>query len=47
MLVSTQSGGTWTEEQYRKWLKDAGFRDIEVLDLDDKEKQIITAFVDK
>jgi hypothetical protein len=43
MLASTQSGGTWTEEQYRKWLKDAGFSNIEVLDLADKEKQLITA----
>ena len=47
MLASTESGGTWTEEQYRKWLKDAGFGDIEVLDLADKEKQLITAFLEK
>jgi len=37
MLANTQGGGTWTEEQYRKWLKDAGFSNIEVLDLADKK----------
>ncbi len=47
MLASTESGGTWTEEQYRKWLKDAGFNNIEVLDLADKEKQLITAFLER
>jgi SAM-dependent methyltransferase len=46
MLASTQSGGTWTEEQYRTWLKDAGFSNIEVLDLADKDKQLITAFLE-
>jgi hypothetical protein len=47
MLANTQGGGTWTEEQYRKWLKDAGFSNIEVLDLADKDKQLITAFLEK
>jgi len=47
MLANTQGGGTWTEEQYRKWLKDADFSKIEVLDLADKEKQLITAFLEK
>jgi SAM-dependent methyltransferase len=47
MLANTQGGGTWTEEQYRKWLKDAGFSNIEVLDLSDKDKQLITAFLEK
>ena len=47
MLANTQGGGTWTEEQYRKWLKDAGFSNIEVLDLADKEKQLIMAFLEK
>ncbi len=44
MLASTESGGTWTEAQYREWLNDAGFGNIEVLDLDGNEKQLITAF---
>ena len=47
MLASTESGGTWTEEQYRKWLENAGFSDIDVLDISDKEKQLITAFLEK
>lgn len=47
MLANTQGGGTWTEEQYIKWLKDAGFSNIEVLDLSDKDKQLITAFLEK
>ena len=44
MLAATERGGTWTEAQYREWLSDAGFCDIEVVDLDDDEKQLITAF---
>ncbi|GFO97585.1 O-methyltransferase family 2 [groundwater metagenome] len=45
MLASTESGGTWTEAQYREWLTDAGFGGIEVLDVDSNEKQVITAFL--
>ncbi|MDD2553869.1 MAG: methyltransferase [Desulfotomaculaceae bacterium] len=26
MLVNTVSGGTWTYEQYKEWLEDAGFK---------------------
>ncbi len=44
MLAGTERGGTWTESQYREWLTDAGFCDIEVADLDGDEKQLITAF---
>jgi SAM-dependent methyltransferase len=47
MLASTESGGTWTEAQYREWLNGAGFRGIEVIDLDGIEKQLITAFQEK
>jgi SAM-dependent methyltransferase len=47
MLASTESGGTWTEAQYRLWLIDAGFSGIEVLDFDGIEKQLITAFLEK
>jgi SAM-dependent methyltransferase len=45
MLASTESGGTWTEAQYREWLTGAGFSGIEVLDVDGDEKQLITAFL--
>ena len=47
MLANTEGGGTWTEEQYIKWLQDAGFSNIEVFDIADKEKQVITAFIEK
>ncbi len=45
MLANTERGNTYTEEQYREWLEAAGFGSIEVLDLDGKEKQLITAFL--
>ncbi len=47
MLASTERGGTWTETQYREWLTNAGFSGIEVIDFDDKEKQLITAVMEK
>jgi SAM-dependent methyltransferase len=47
MLANTDGGGTWTEEKYIKWLKDAGFCNIEVIDLADKDIQLITAFLEK
>ncbi|MCE8422796.1 MAG: methyltransferase domain-containing protein [Candidatus Methanoperedens sp.] len=46
MLASTIAGGTWTEEQYREWLKVAGFSKIEVLDFADGDKQLITAILE-
>lgn len=46
MLANTDGGNTYTEEQYREWLKDAGFGRIGVIDLDEKERQLITAFKD-
>ena len=44
MLANSEEGNTWTEAQYRDWLKDAGFRKIEVIDLAKKGKQVITGF---
>ncbi len=44
MLANTESGGTYTEEQYKEWLKDAGFGDIEVFDVGEMQSQLITAF---
>lgn len=43
MLVNTESGGTWTEDEYRSWLEKAGFGDIEVLDITDRDAQLILA----
>lgn len=45
MLANTDGGDTWTESQYKEWLKEAGFSSIEVADIDGKEKQLITAFL--
>lgn len=44
MLANTEGGNTYTESQYREWLEGAGFSKIEVIDLDEKERQLITAF---
>ncbi len=41
MLVNTSSGGTWTEAEYREWLSAAGFVDIEIRDLADRDQQLI------
>lgn len=44
MLANTENGSTYTETQYRKWLTDAGFRNIEIADIAQKNNQLITAF---
>jgi SAM-dependent methyltransferase len=44
MLANTEGGNTYTEAQYREWLDGAGFSRIEVTDLNEKERQLITAF---
>lgn len=44
MLANTEGGNTYTEAQYRGWLEDAGFHKIEAVDLEEKERQLITAF---
>jgi SAM-dependent methyltransferase len=41
MLQSTTDGGVWTEVQYRAWLSDAGFVNIDVLDLKNSGAQLI------
>mgnify|MGYP000854129711 FL=1 len=43
MLRSTVDGGVWTEEQHREWLRDAGFVEIEVVDLDSASTQLVLA----
>jgi hypothetical protein len=32
MLVNTQDGSTYTEEEYRAWLAAAGFQEVKRLD---------------
>lgn len=44
MLANTDGGNTYTEAEYRKWLEEAGFGRIGVIDLGEKERQLITAF---
>jgi len=41
MLQATEAGGVWREEQYRGWLADAGFQDVEVLDLTLSQNQLL------
>jgi len=41
MLQATAEGGVWTEVQYRTWLGDAGFVNIDVLDLKNSGAQLI------
>ena len=43
MLVNTDGGGTWTEDQYRSWLEEAGFGDIEFFDIVERDAQLILA----
>ncbi|MBN1628242.1 MAG: methyltransferase domain-containing protein [Thermoleophilia bacterium] len=43
MLRSTVDGGVWTEQQHREWLSDAGFVDIEVVDLQTAPVQLVLA----
>ncbi len=44
MLANTENGNTYTEAQYRAWLEDGGFGRIEIIDLAEKDSQLITAF---
>jgi len=41
MLANTKTGGTWTQQQYTKWLHIAGFDQVEMHTITDR--QIITA----
>jgi O-methyltransferase domain len=41
MLVNTESGNTYFEEQYREWLSAAGFEGIEVLPLPERDTHFI------
>lgn len=41
MLVNTESGNIYSEEQYRKWLSAAGFEEIDVLPLPERDTHFI------
>jgi SAM-dependent methyltransferase len=43
MLVNTESGNTYSEEEYRGWLSTAGFEGIEVLPIPDRDTHFILA----
>ena len=44
MLVNTDNGGTWTLDQYSKWLASAGFQNVKLNEV--AGRQIITAIKD-
>jgi SAM-dependent methyltransferase len=43
MVVNTESGNTYTEEEYRGWLSAAGFEGIEVLSIPERDTRFIFA----
>lgn len=43
MLVNTDSGGVWTEEEYRGWLEEADLTGIEIIDIEERDAQLILA----
>src|SRR5215212_7862371 len=43
MLVNTESGNTYSEEEYRGWLSAAGFEGIEVLSIPERDTLFILA----
>ncbi len=43
MLINTESGNTYSEEEYKEWLSAAGFEGIEVLPIPDRDTHFILA----
>ncbi len=43
MLVNTDTGDTWTEDDYLGWLRQAGFENISIEDVQDNGRQLILA----
>jgi hypothetical protein len=41
MLRSTREGEVWSESDYLEWLKDAGFVDVTVLDLESTRSSLL------
>ena len=41
MLQATDEGGVWLEEEYRAWLSEAGFEDVQIVDLTLGTNQLI------
>ncbi|MDX1568744.1 MAG: methyltransferase, partial [Longimicrobiales bacterium] len=42
MLLKTEEGNTYSEEEYAEWLRAAGFRDVRLERLDE-DRQLLTA----
>jgi SAM-dependent methyltransferase len=43
MLVNTASGNTYSEEEYKRWLKTAGFEGVEVLPIPSRDTHLVLA----
>ena len=43
MLVNTDTGGTWTQDQYDSWLHEAGFGNVVITNLEERDSQLIMA----
>jgi hypothetical protein len=43
MLVNTESGNTYTDEEYIEWLRAAGLQEVEVLPIPDRDTYFIFA----
>lgn len=43
MLVNTEFGNTYSQEEYRGWLSAAGFEGIEVLPIPERDTHFILA----
>lgn len=43
MLVNTEYGNTYSEEEYRGWLATAGFEDTEMLPIPGRDTHLILA----
>ncbi len=42
MLVNTDKGNTYSFEEYKEWLERAGFSEIEIINIPDRDSQLIT-----
>lgn len=43
MLLRTKGGNTYTELEYRRWLAEAGFSEVQIADVISADRQLITA----
>ena len=43
MLLRTNGGNTYTEADFRSWLAEAGLGDVQIDDVVNQERQLLTA----